>query len=121
MVVMSEVLIRWNAARFVIILDHAYPQAGFSFHVHLFVALVGMLRGRVVASKPQTRKDRRRIRWNTLRIVLIGEQYRWPDIVRRKKWVNLGEILTTGRLPPQSTVGGVTWRIGSKSHSKGWR
>jgi hypothetical protein len=42
-------------------------------------------------ARPQARKNRRRIRWNTLRIFLNRERRRWSRIVRRSRTVNIGQ------------------------------
>jgi hypothetical protein len=42
-------------------------------------------------ARPQVRKNRRRIRWNTLRIFSGREQRRWLWIVRRSRTVNVGQ------------------------------
>ena len=41
--------------------------------------------------RPQARKNRRRIRWNTLRIFQGRERHRWSRIVRRSRKVNVGQ------------------------------
>ena len=41
-------------------------------------------------ARPQARKYRRRIHWNTLRIFLGRERRRWLQIVRRSRTVNVG-------------------------------
>jgi hypothetical protein len=40
-------------------------------------------------ARPQARKNRRRIRWNTLRVFPGRERRRWPQIVRRSRKVNV--------------------------------
>ena len=42
-------------------------------------------------ARPQVRKNRRRIRWNTLRIFSGRERRRWLWIVRRSRTVNVGQ------------------------------
>ncbi len=42
-------------------------------------------------ARPQARKNRRRIRWNTLRIFSGRERRRWSRIVRRNRTVNVGQ------------------------------
>ena len=42
-------------------------------------------------ARPQARKNRRRIRWNTLRIFSGRERRRWSRIVRRSRTVNVGQ------------------------------
>src|SRR5437660_4952029 len=41
-------------------------------------------------ARPQARKNRRRIRWNTLRIFSGRARRRWSRIVRRSRTVNVG-------------------------------
>ena len=41
-------------------------------------------------ARPQAWKNRRRIRWNTLRIFQGRERRRWSRIVRRSRKVNVG-------------------------------
>ena len=41
--------------------------------------------------RPQARKNRRCIRWNTLRIFSGRERRRWLRIVRRSRKVNVGQ------------------------------
>ena len=43
-------------------------------------------------ARPQVWKNRRRIRWNTLRIFSGRERRRWPWIVRRSRTVNAGQV-----------------------------
>ena len=43
------------------------------------------------AARPQARKNRRRIRWNTLRIISGRERRRWSWIVRRSRKVTVGQ------------------------------
>jgi hypothetical protein len=40
-------------------------------------------------ARPQVRKNRRRIRWNTLRIFSGRERRRWSRIIRRSRTVNV--------------------------------
>ena len=40
---------------------------------------------------PQARKNRRRIRWNTLRIFWGRERRRWMQIIRHSRTVNVGQ------------------------------
>ena len=42
-------------------------------------------------ARPQARKNRRRIRWNTLRIFSGRERHRWSQIVRRSRRGNVGQ------------------------------
>ena len=42
-------------------------------------------------ARPQARKNRRRIHWNTLRIFQGREQRRWSWIIRRSRTVNVGQ------------------------------
>ena len=42
-------------------------------------------------ARPQVRKNRRCIRWNTLRIFSSRERLRWSQIVRRSRKVNVGQ------------------------------
>ena len=42
-------------------------------------------------ARPQAWKNRRRIRWNTLRIFSSRERRRWSRIVRRSRTVNVGQ------------------------------
>jgi hypothetical protein len=42
-------------------------------------------------ARPQARKNRRRIRWNTLRIFSGRERRRWSRILRRSRKVNVGQ------------------------------
>jgi hypothetical protein len=49
-------------------------------------------------ARPQARKNRRCIRWNTLRIFSGRERCRWSRIVRRSRTVNVGQA---PRLSPQ--------------------
>jgi len=42
-------------------------------------------------ARPQTRKNRRCIRWNTLRIFSGRERRRWLQIVRRSRKGNVGQ------------------------------
>ena len=42
-------------------------------------------------ARPQARKNRRRIRWNTLRIFSGRERRRWSQIVRRSRTVTVGQ------------------------------
>ena len=42
-------------------------------------------------ARPQARKNRRRIHWNTLRIFSGRERRRWLRIVRRNRTVNVGQ------------------------------
>jgi hypothetical protein len=42
-------------------------------------------------ARPQARKNRRRIRWNTLRIFSGRERRRWSWIVRRSRAVSVGQ------------------------------
>jgi hypothetical protein len=42
-------------------------------------------------ARPQARKNRRRIRWNTLRIFQGRERRRWSWIIRRSRTVNGGQ------------------------------
>src|SRR5512141_2332118 len=42
-------------------------------------------------ARPQARKNRRRIRWNTLRIFSGRERRRWLRIVPRSRKVNVGQ------------------------------
>ncbi len=42
-------------------------------------------------ARPQAGKNRRCIRWNTLRIFSGRERRRWPQIVRRSRTVNVGQ------------------------------
>jgi hypothetical protein len=42
-------------------------------------------------ARPQAWKNRRRIRWNTLRIFSGRERRRWSQIVRRSRKVNVGQ------------------------------
>jgi len=42
-------------------------------------------------ARPQARKNRRRIRWNTLRIFSGRERRRWSRIVRRSRTVSVGQ------------------------------
>ncbi len=44
-------------------------------------------------ARPQARKNRRRIHWNTLRIFSGRERRRWPRIVRRSRTVYVGRLL----------------------------
>ena len=46
-------------------------------------------------ARSQTPKNRRRIRWNTLRIFLGREHSRCPAIVRRSRTVNVGQASRT--------------------------
>ena len=47
-------------------------------------------------ARPQARKNRRRIRWNTLRIFSGRERRRWLWIVRRSRMVNVGQAPRSG-------------------------
>ena len=47
-------------------------------------------------ARPQARKNRRRIHWNTLRIFPGRERRRWSQIVRRSRAVNVGQAPNTG-------------------------
>ena len=47
-------------------------------------------------ARPQARKNRRRIRWNTLRIFSGRERRRGSWIVRRSRKVNIGQALREG-------------------------
>jgi len=49
-------------------------------------------------ARPQARKNRRRIRWNTLRIASCRERCRWLRIIRRSSTVNVGQAPTMHRL-----------------------
>jgi hypothetical protein len=51
-------------------------------------------------ARPQARKNRRRIRWNTLRIFQDRERRRWLRIVRRSRTVNVGQAPRDARMPP---------------------
>jgi hypothetical protein len=67
-------------------------------------------RGRQMRDR-RPRKNRRRIRWNTLRIFRGREQSRCLDIVRRSRKVNLGqspskEYLRLGRKAKVESPGG---------------
>ena len=42
-------------------------------------------------ARPQARKNRTRIRWNTWRIFSRRERRRWSRIVRRSRTVNVGK------------------------------
>ena len=42
-------------------------------------------------ARPQALKNRRRIRWNTLRIFSGRERRRWLQIIRRSRTVNVGQ------------------------------
>jgi hypothetical protein len=42
-------------------------------------------------ARPQAWKNRRRIRWNTLRIFSDRERRRWWRIIRRSRKVNIGQ------------------------------
>ena len=44
-------------------------------------------------ARPQARKNRRCIRWNTLRIFSDRERRRWSRIVRRNRKVIVGQAL----------------------------
>jgi mRNA-degrading endonuclease RelE of RelBE toxin-antitoxin system len=46
-------------------------------------------------ARPQARKNRRCIRWNTLRIFSGRERRRWSRIVRRSRKVNVGQAPRT--------------------------
>ena len=47
-------------------------------------------------ARPQARKNRRRIHWNTLRIFRGREQCRCVVIIRRSSMVNVGQALRYG-------------------------
>ena len=47
-------------------------------------------------ARPQAWKNRRRIRWNTLRIFSGRERRRWSRIVRRSRTVNVGQAPRAG-------------------------
>ena len=47
-------------------------------------------------ARPQARKNRRRIRWNTLRIFLGRERRRWQQIVCRSRMALLGQTPERG-------------------------
>jgi len=49
-------------------------------------------------ARPQAWKNRRRIRWNTLRIFSGRERRRWSQIVRRSRKVNVGQAPHPGTL-----------------------
>src|SRR5438445_10908572 len=42
-------------------------------------------------ARPQARKNRRRIRWNTLRIFSGRERRRWLRVIRSSRTVNVGQ------------------------------
>jgi hypothetical protein len=48
-------------------------------------------------ARPQARENRRRIRWNTLRIFSGRERRRWSWIVRRSRMVNVGQAPSQGQ------------------------
>src|ERR1041385_2190760 len=50
-------------------------------------------------ARPQVWKNRRRIRWNTLRIFSGRERRRWSQIVRRSRTVNVGQAPESARVP----------------------
>jgi len=52
-------------------------------------------------ARPQARKNRRCIRWNTLRIFSGRERRRWSRIVRRSKKVNVGQAPKEGGALPE--------------------
>jgi hypothetical protein len=56
-------------------------------------------------ARPQAPKNRRRIRWNTVRIFRGREQRRCPDIARRSRTVNVGQAprraISRGGAPQQ--------------------
>ena len=45
-------------------------------------------------ARPQARTNRRRIRWNTLRIFSGRERYRWLRIIRRNRTVHVRQALS---------------------------
>jgi len=53
-------------------------------------------------ARPQARKNRRCIRWNTLRIFSGRARRRWPRIVRRSRTVNVGQA-------PKTSQRGTDW------------
>jgi hypothetical protein len=50
-------------------------------------------------ARPQARKNRRRIRWNTLRIFSSRARRRWLRIVRRSRTVNVGQAPKAMKTP----------------------
>ena len=51
-------------------------------------------------ARPQNRKNRKRIRWNTLRIFSGRERRRWSRIIRRSRTVNVGQAPNKEYLRP---------------------
>ena len=70
-------------------------------------------------ARPQARKNRRCIRWITLRIFSGRERRRWSQIVRRSRTVNVGQaprgghpaVQTTGGIPPHISTIQFNWSL----------
>jgi len=56
-------------------------------------------------ARPQARKNRRSIRWNTSRIFSSRERRRWPRIVRRSRKVNVGQALSNAICTEEASHG----------------
>ena len=76
-------------------------------------------------ARPQARKNRRRIRWNTLRIFSSRERRRWLRIIRRNRTVNVGQAPKETILAPSvsreetAVVPCFVWAVKSPNCSAG--
>jgi hypothetical protein len=62
-------------------------------------------------ARPQARKNRRCIRWNTLRIFSGRERRKWSRIVRRSRKVNVGQAPRSAKSPLAQVTGSISARM----------
>ena len=70
-------------------------------------------------ARPQARKNRRRIRWNTLRIFSGRERRRWSQIVRRSRTVNIGQTPRNNKPANTLRCGNIKATIWENTSEKG--